>query len=384
MDAELNAFAEWLKVSGHAPGTIRSYQGALRRPLRMLPIRDPGTEVLAQFPELVALCVLSLRQNGRMAAARLLHHAAESFIGWRSGRPQCEDEHGEHPELDGFEIWLDGQGCSHLTVKAYGGAVLRFAAWHREVYGTPIGPDAVSPERARAYRTHLTTTRRPATVNSELTALRAFGRFLEEVGGQSAHPITRLRDVPAHRSAGALWLSHDEFCKLLEKGLTRLRPAARLMVLLISEAGLTPQTLIDLRWEQIRRGSGFRISLHLDRVVTCQSRVLYRALGSYAEAVAPGLRFPIGRVFRGRGDGPSSLRAIQRAVQECGQSAAISDLTPSRLFHTYCRRLVVEQHLAADQLALQIGRLNADGSPNIAAVSVYFTAEPQRQRWVRA
>ena len=88
----------------------------------------------------------------------------------------------------------DVRGASEHTVKAYAEDLTQLAAW------AMCAPDAVTPEKARAWIAHLTTERglARASVARKAASLRAFYRWLARRGTVKSSPAEGLT-IPKKR-----------------------------------------------------------------------------------------------------------------------------------------------------------------------------------------
>ncbi len=114
----------------------------------------------------------------------------------RNKQPQAS-----RPELaDLIACWQADLREEHgeRTVYRYAGAVRSFCAWFEEVERRPLDLPHLTPIALVGYRSHLQRRKKPAatsTINTHVSALRSFGKWLHEAGHAEANPAARLKLV---------------------------------------------------------------------------------------------------------------------------------------------------------------------------------------------
>jgi site-specific recombinase XerD len=244
---------------------------------------------------------------------------------------------------DYFE-WLKNRetGISPLTVYGYMQDLSMFQEWFRISTGEVFWPTAVTPVDVRNYKSHLQTVRnfKPATINRRLAAVRAFfdWAIAERLVTETPVKVHNVEELPtAPRS-----IDERTYAKLLRVAQKVGDKRTIAIVQLLRHSGLRVGELCSLRLSDltisdrkgkviVRSGKGSRyreVPLNLDARRALQD---YLAERPDVESV---------HVFVGQRQSGLTDSAVQRLIAELGRLAAIDDLTPHVLRHTFGKGLI--------------------------------------------
>lgn len=257
--------------------------------------------------------------------------------------------------LDSFIAHLQARDRSPHTRTAYRRNVEAFFAWLARQMGRDVPPVEVTPYDVQRYRDHLLATHRPAGVNQQIAALRAFFSWAVEAGIAATNPAAGVRTVRQERRTPRA-LSGQEVYRLQREA------AARRQLAEARAAGAVTPAVIEARRDEALLNlllyTGLRVgeaaALRVEDVVLNERsgkvmvrsgkgrkyrevplhREARRALREYLE-VRPDQGEAL---FLGQ-RGPLGVRGIQMRLKEIGKAAGV-DVTPHVLRHTFATRLL--------------------------------------------
>jgi integrase/recombinase XerC len=274
-----------------------------------------------------------------------------------------------------FTAWLRRRQASLATIETHVRGLRHFCAWYKQSNGALPDMRAVTAADVTEYRQHLRThptkktaaPAKPATIESRMSALRAYYSYLCEQDVRLSNPMARIKREPRAAKAAPKSLSTKQLGKLLRVSYERIavadskrRPcditassceARRDFAILTTLAycGLRASELCALRLGDVklgkrsgdvtvRRGKGEKY-----REVEL-SREGRKAL---AEWLAWRKHYMSDRackaVFVGR-RGPLTVRAVEFVVTKLARQAQAvgleAEVTPHVLRHSFARRLV--------------------------------------------
>jgi integrase/recombinase XerC len=179
---------------------------------------------------------------------------------------------------------------------------------------------------------------KPSGVNRQLATLKSFLTWAAWAGLLSAGPPPALPKTVLQERRGPRWLDRREQYALrraVERG-GQIRDIA--MVTLLLNTGLRLQELCALTWHEVRvtartglvtitRGKGAQLPLN------AEARRALMGLGYEAHA---GSSVPVFVGQRGR----LTPSGVQRLLRKYAHAAHLDVLSPHRLRHTFCKRLI--------------------------------------------
>lgn len=127
-----------------------------------------------------------------------------------------------------LERWLDHLKAdrSPATIRRYRSAIQRFVAWYEAQEHQPLDIQTLTPIALVGYRTALQKMAATSTVNTHLSALRAWCRWLMETGLLPTDPAARLKLVSRQvGSVGPKSLKDTEINALLRAAGNSRHPA---------------------------------------------------------------------------------------------------------------------------------------------------------------
>lgn len=169
-------------------------------------------------------------------------------------------------DLEQFEVWLQEQDRSPVTVRGYMADLRAFAAWFEQTNGKALGVEEVTPADVREYRGWLQAVKRAgaATVRRHLMALRAYCRWGVAAGRIERDPTVRIK-APREANLSPGWLTKQEQYRLVreaERGIAaadtvnRRRLAVRdwALVVFLLNTGLRIAEACALTWADVQIG----------------------------------------------------------------------------------------------------------------------------------
>ncbi len=250
-----------------------------------------------------------------------------------------------------------------------------------------VDPAAISPDDIREWLAALMKTRKRATVQRRLGAVKAFFRYLENTSGIS-NPARALRSPKSERRLPKV-AEIDDIVRIIECDADASQLAAlrdRAIIETLYSTGLRVSELIGLDWRDIdeelgmvtvRAGKGNK-----DRVVPI-GEVALDALCEYRRAIepAPESGQPVIVNLRGARLTTRSVENIVRA--RILRSGAAASLTPHSLRHSFATHLLDS---GADLRSIQemLGHASLATTQRYTHVSISHLKEVYRRAHPRA
>jgi len=138
-----------------------------------------------------------------------------------------------------FHNWLIEQDRSEKTVNGYLADLERFATWFAHTNGAELTPVGLTPTDIRLYRTWLQERQaKPATINRQLAAIRAYAKCSQESGQISTDPMRGVRPVPIQKLAPK-WLDRGQQNSLISTAEKALNAAQTESAKMLAQRDLT-------------------------------------------------------------------------------------------------------------------------------------------------
>lgn len=292
----------------------------------------------------------------------------------------------------GFVDWLRGK--SENTVKSYNAHVRQFAEWFREQAGEPFGPEKVTPLDINNYLLHLKDrSKKPATINSIMFAVRAYCNYAAETGLLRDNPFSRLNGVTQQLEARkARWLDNKEqyeFLRRVEEKVSKRGYLDYAAILTMLDAGLRESEVCNLKVEHIvlypvkeARIEVLHSKWNRSRTVPIAStpkgegKRLHKALKAYLEERSKKDTDLPWFFLSNRGE-KLSAKVIQEIVRR--YRGAGTRITPHVLRHTFGHNLV-QGGMLLHEVAELLGHMKKDGSPNLQSVVIYTMPSEREKR----
>jgi integrase/recombinase XerC len=255
-----------------------------------------------------------------------------------------------------FEDWLEAQGASGSTIKAYAQDLRHFAGWFETTNGENFSPELITGVDLRLYRqAALDQGAAPATFNRRRAALRRLVAWAIEHGRLSYDPFQGVDKIDESEKPPR-WLSDLElhrFQRAVELAVNGARTGPRrwlavrdqALVALMLHAGLREAEVCGLDCGDVtiserkgkivvRRGKGEkRRELPLNREARRALNLWIQISGRTAGALFVGVN--------GGTDARISTRLVQKRVEALRAAAGLDDdVTPHALRHTFAKRLL--------------------------------------------
>jgi integrase/recombinase XerC len=259
--------------------------------------------------------------------------------------------------MEDFVHHLTRAERSPLTIKNYCCDLAAFARWFRDMTGDELTPALITPTDLRDYKRFLVDQRRlkPRSVNRQLATLKSFLTWAAAAGLLPAGSPPALPKAVFQAQHGPRWLDRREQYALrraVERG-GQIRDIA--MVTLLLNTGLRLQELCTLTWCDVRvtartglltvtRGKGAK---HRQLPLNAEAR---RALVVLGYEVHAGSSAPVFMGQRGR----LTPSGVQRLLRKYAHAAHLDVLSPHRLRHTFCKRLI-DAGVGLEQVAALAG-----------------------------
>jgi site-specific recombinase XerD len=389
----VDAFLAELERQGRSPATLTLYRWALARFAAWAHDTTDEPWSPALVDEYLAWCQRAGaefdrrgRQRGPAASAHTVAAVVLRYLTWAGGHRPAAGSGPAHDGLERFAAWLLSRGKSPKSVRVYRLAVHTFHAWFETSEHRPFVPSAWTGEDVLRFRSHLTMERRqrPGGVNTYLTGLQVYARFLRSIGDLAFDPFDAIDELTLPRPpAQPRWLEPDEQRALVreitvaaERGRGRQALRDLAMVLVMLDGGLREEQVVRLRPADVilsPRAQARIVVLYgkhgRSYDVPIESARLYEALRKYNMGERPERPF----FFRSQRAEALTTRGIRLLVRRWGDRAGVPGVTPHRLRHSFGRNL----HRAGvplDQIARLLGQLRKDGAPNLASVAIYTAA----------
>ncbi|MEM7403577.1 MAG: tyrosine-type recombinase/integrase, partial [Myxococcota bacterium] len=233
---------------------------------------------------------------------------------------------------------LQSQDYSQATIASYAVDLQLFGSWLQQHNLAALhlsDTDLIEYKNFVRFKQH----RQPATINRYFATLRRFYHWLQRMDYLATPPC--MPRCLAQPSGAVRWLSASEQRRLLR--VTKQQPHQRnsAVIVLLLHTGLRASELCALQWRDIcmtqrsgslyvRQGKGQRERrLPLNTSArTAMQQLGYEHHAHSSELLLQGQR------------GALVARSLQRIVTHCGRQADITQLSPHRLRHTFCKNLI--------------------------------------------
>ena len=255
--------------------------------------------------------------------------------------------------IEKFIRFIESDGCSELTRKAYRQDINHFANWFEQQNGQEFTPDLITSIDLRAYReAHLKINAAPASFNRRRATLKRLCSWSIDHGYlsydpfQGVDPLDQIEPPPR-------WLSNNEYHRFIRQMELAVNGAQtdhwrwqavrdQAIVALMLYAGLREFEICALNVEDIQIGE------RKGRVIIWQGKgkkkrevplsiETRRALLLWIEVA----QRDKGTLFLGKGGNRISTRLVQKRVEAIRRAADLdSDVTPHALRHTFAKRLL--------------------------------------------
>jgi site-specific recombinase XerD len=292
----------------------------------------------------------------------------------------------------GFADWL--QGKSKNTVRSYSAHVRQFAEWFREQTGEPFRPEKITSLDINNYLLYLKgCSKKPATINSIMFAVRAYCNYAVETGLLKDNPFSRLNGVTQQLEARkARWLNNKEqydFLRKVEEKISRRGYLDYAVILTMLDAGLRESEVCNLKMENVvlypvkeARIDLLHSKWNRSRTVPIAStpkgegKRLHKALRAYLEERSKKGADQPWFFLSNRGEklSPKVVQGIVRRYR-----GAETKITPHVLRHTFGHNLV-QGGMLLHEVAELMGHIRKDGTPNLQSVVIYTMPSEQEKR----
>ena len=245
---------------------------------------------------------------------------------------------------DPIRQFLDDLGRQELTTKtitSYRLDLLSFADWFLASVGQAFAAGAVTPTDIRDYRGYLQTvkSRKPATVNRHLAALRRFFAWACGVGLVAEDPTTTVKGVKS-TPAGPRWIEKRELDRLTRTVEQQGNKRDRAIIAVLRYTGIRVGELAALKLDDVesserkgqltvRSGKGGKyrvVPLNVDA---------RRAIDDYLE-VRP--KVVDEHLFIGQRGGGLSPAALHYLVAKYARLAGLTGVSPHTLRHSLAKQ----------------------------------------------
>lgn len=267
--------------------------------------------------------------------------------------------------IDNYLEYLDRQGKSHHTYKAYRQALRHFARWYQQSYDDPFIPNEVSPRDVVDWLSYQRTVQqaKPHTVNQRLTALRNFFKWCISKGYIQSNPTDQAKYQPIQKHHPKA-LSEKETKKLLKAAYTSGNRRDIAIIELMLGTGLRREELLNLcRGDvEIKPRSG-RVVIRSGKGEKYRevplSRNVRAELTAYLSSLDPQLKIddPLWRGQRGPLKDP---KRINEMIANYAMQARIGHVTPHQLRHTFATRYLEANPDDLRGLAAILGHTSLD------------------------
>ena len=237
------------------------------------------------------------------------------------------------------------RGVSERTERAYGGDLLRFAAYCDNI---GVSMEAASPGEAQRFIGDLSSEGISAvSVNRALSSIRGFYRWLVRFGRRKDNPVGNLRNFRTPKTLPAfLWEGEmADFADLPDTAgiLWPLRDKA--LILAMYSAGLRISELVGLSLKSLDRdlGGGRVMGKGGKERHILFSDEAREAIAAYLPARAARVKadHPTDRLFVNRRGGPVSVSGVRWIIARySGRSGLRKNVHPHALRHSFATHLV--------------------------------------------
>lgn len=256
--------------------------------------------------------------------------------------------------LDRYIDVLRATGKSEKSIATKQVMLKQFLAWMDETTGSsdPLTITSIDAARYRKYLQDLG--RKPNTVNTALSAIDAFCKWMADEGYLTHNPVQGVKRVEVAATAPR-GLDKNEQHRLIRTALAEkdLRNTAIILTLLFS--GLRVSELVALTPDDVKIGErGGSITVRAGKGNKFREvpipRDLRKCLGEYIVTKRSTSEY----LFEGQRDPWLTPRAVQLLCKKIGEKAKIDDLTPHVLRHTLAHNLVAAG-VTLDKVAAILG-----------------------------
>lgn len=264
---------------------------------------------------------------------------------------------------------------SSASLKTYKSELIRFSLWLENSNDDKLfTPEEITPIDLNKYIKEISQTRKSATINKVLFALRSFCKWAIKRGFIEENPAKYLKALIVMKG-DKKWLDKHEQYKLIRnaekdsirnQALIKIQINAGLRVHEVSNLMLVDIELSDRKGSIFVRGKGQK-----DRIVPV-NKDLRNVLKAYLENRQSNSEY----FFPGVRAKKLSTRTVQYVVEEIGYKAKLEDLSCHRLRHTFGKNLI-DEGIPLDRVAILMGHLTKAGEPNIKTTMIYTT--PSRE-----
>lgn len=249
---------------------------------------------------------------------------------------------------------LRATGKSEKSISTKQVMLKQFLAWLEETTGSSDPVSITSIDAAR-YRKHLQDLgRKPNTVNTALSSIDAFCKWLADEGYLTHNPVVGVKRVEVATTAPR-GLDKNEQHRLIRTALAEKDSRNGAIILSLLFSGLRVSELVALTPDDVKIGerSG-SITVRAGKGNKYREvpipRDLRQCLGKYIVT-----RRSTGEyLFEGQRDPQMTPRAIQLLCKKIGEKAKIESLTPHVLRHTLAHNLVASG-VSLDKVAAILG-----------------------------
>lgn len=264
------------------------------------------------------------------------------------------------PSLIGdFGHYLDQQGKSENTLKAYHRDLVDFTGWWEEQVGEVFNPNAVDARDVVNYRTALIKVgAKPSTINRRLTVVKLFYDWGRRHGHLTNTPFELLERVRVAtvKNIAPRWLDKNEQAALRRAVRGSSNPRDLAIIEVMMGAGLRISEVVNLEVSDLtikERSVDVRIRALAketkERTVPLDNRTR-QALSAWLkvrdETMGP-------QVFYGQ-RGAITDRAVDYLVRKYAYQAKLEDVSAHTLRHTFGKNLV-DAGVSLDQVAMLMG-----------------------------
>lgn len=242
--------------------------------------------------------------------------------------------------LDDYLAVLEATGKSGHSIATKRINLRQFVTWLETATGSsdPIEITAIDASKYRRYLQDLG--RKPNTVNTALSAIESFCKWMADEGHMTHNPVKDVKRVEVSPRAPR-GLNKNEQHRLIRTALTEKDSRNSAIILTLLFSGLRVSELVALTPEDVKIGER-------SGVVTVRSGKgnKYREVPIPADLRRPLAQYIVTRrstsqyLFGGQRDPQMTSRAIQLLCKKIGEKAKIDGLTPHLLRHTLAHNLV--------------------------------------------
>lgn len=279
-----------------------------------------------------------------------------------------------------YEQYLWSTGKKANSINTYAQAMRSFSRWYEDSTGEVFSPSSITPIDIAEYKRWLMNTKKPATINKAMAALRIFCKWAVSEGYCQPGVGGDIKNLPLARR-GAKWLTRKEQLQLIRAVQKSGNARDIALIIVMLHGGLRVSEVVHLRKDDVilsqrkakvvvRYGKGNKwreVPLNND----ARKALLQYQPSSQGES--PWF------FCSSRSGKPLTTRAVQMAVSKYARHVGL-EVTPHRLRHTFCHNLVAAG-VSLDVVAMLAGHITATGQPNIKTTVIYTTPGEQDLRF---